>query len=208
MANTTANDVYNHVRSMIINREVFPGNRLVEEALAAVLHTSRATVRSGLTRLYYDGLVDIQRHRGTFVAQPNVVEMNHIYSLREVLETHAALRAMERITKAGIKRMEKIIEKQIELEENYSMAEFVRLNQDFHWEIIKAAENEYLEKFLRELFNKSAIFLIFYDNSNSIKLSIKTHQNLLAALKAKDREALIAAVKDDITLATDCITIN
>ncbi len=208
MANTTVSDVYNHVRSMIINREVFPGNRLVEEDLAAAMHTSRATVRAGLTRLYYDGLVDIQRNRGTYVAQPNVVEMNHIYSLREVLETHAALLAMERITKAGIQRMEQCIEKQIELEKNYAMAEFVRLNQDFHWEIIKAAENAYLEKFLRELFNKSAIFLIFYDNSNSNKLTIETHKKLLDALKAKDREALITAVRDDITLATDCISIN
>lgn len=208
LRSVNAQDVYDYVRKKIIFKELFPGARIIEEDLAADLHTSRTTVRAGIMRLHYEGLVVVQRNRGAFVAQPNWVDMNHVYTARRVLELEVARLALPRITDEAIARMDRLQEKLIALEQRYSMAEYVKLNQAFHWELVQAADNEYLEKFLRELFNKSAIFLIFYDNSNSGKLSIRSHQRLLDALHARDEAALLDAVVGDIKCATDCITIS
>lgn len=204
----SAQDVYNYVRDKIIARELFPGSRIIEEELADALHTSRTTVRAGITRLNYDGFVEVKPNRGAFVAQPTLADMTHVYDLRVVLETMAVRLAISRITEAGLQRMERNLERQIELEKDYSMAEYVQLNQSFHWEIFRAAGNEYLEKYLRELFNKSAISLIFYDASRSGKLSIETHRQILEALKNRDEEAAVAAIRADIDCAVDCMTIN
>lgn len=205
---TSAQDVYNYVRDKIIARELFPGNRIVEEELADALHTSRTTVRAGLTRLHYDGFIEVRRNRGAFVARPTLADMNRIYEMRMVLETAAGRMALDHITEAALQRMEKHLQDMIELEKDYSMAEYVRLNQLFHWEIVRAAGNEYLEKYLQELFNKSAISLMFYDASKSGRLSIVTHRALLEALKARDAEALEKAIIEDIDCAANCISIG
>ena len=55
----SAVQVYNYVREQIIQRRFFPGTQIVEEELASAVQTSRATVRNALTRLHYDGLVDL-----------------------------------------------------------------------------------------------------------------------------------------------------
>lgn len=201
-------EVYNYVRDKIIARELFPGSRIIEEELADALHTNRTSVRSGIMKLCYDGLVTAERHKGAFVAKPNMVDMNHVYAVRKLLESEAARLASSTITDAGLHRMEQSLKKQILLEENYSMAEFVKLNHAFHWEIVQAAGNEYLKKFLHELFNKTAIYLMFYDCSGSGKLSISAHTTILSALKKRDAAAAIAAIGADIACAMECIEIT
>ena len=74
--------------------------------------------------------------------------------------------------------------------------------------IIEAAQNEYLNKFLLELFNKSAIFLTFYDSSPNNLDSIHTHEQLLAAIKEKDMDAAVKALEADLVCAVDCISLQ
>ena len=88
------------------------------------------------------------------------------------------------------------------------MEEYIRVNAEFHWVIIEAAQNEYLNKFLLELFNKSAIFLTFYDSSPDNSDSIHTHEQLLSAIKAKDVDAAVKALETDIVCAVDCIQLQ
>ena len=52
----SAQRVYDYVREMIVSKELFPGNRIVEEELADALHTSRTTVRNGIAALSYPKL--------------------------------------------------------------------------------------------------------------------------------------------------------
>ena len=68
-------------------------------------------------------------------------------------------------------------------------------------------QDEYIEKYLHELFNKTAIFLTFYDQTGTNRASNISHGKLLEALKARDEDAAIAATKADIECAASCITI-
>ena len=205
---TSVQQVYDYVREKIISKELFPGNRIVEEDLARAMHTSRTTVRGAITRMSYDGLIDLVPNCGAFVAKPTFVDMNHVYAVRTVLEVEATRLAVHRITDAALVRMEQNFEEQLRLTQAYSMSKYEELNRSFHWEIIQAAENEYIEKFLHELFNKTAIFLTFYDQTGTNRESNRTHKNLLEALKRRDEAAAIEATKADIVCAAACITIT
>lgn len=204
----SAQDIYNYVREKIITKELFPGNRIVEEELAEQLHTSRTTVRGGIVALSYSGLVDVIPNYGTFVTKPNLSDMQQVYAVRTVLEIEVIRQAIPRISDAALKRMEKNLQKQRELKNNYSMSRYVDLNSEFHNEILQATGNVYLEKYLRELFNKTAVFLTFYDNSISNEDSLVSHEELYLALKARDEEAAVEALRRDIGIATDCICIK
>ena len=203
--NVTAHDVYNYVKERLIEKELFPGMQIVEEELAKVMQTSRTTVRSAIMRLHYEGFVTMIPNRGAFIAKPTETDMNSVYSLRRVLETEAVRLAINKLTEDDIRAMEDALVRQRNLYHKYTPGKYIKLNTEFHWIVVEAAENEYLEKFLGELFNKSAIFLTFYDRSTSNADSIATHQDLVDALKARDLEAAIAAVNADIDCAVECI---
>ncbi len=59
------------IRKRITGRELRPGDRLPSETeLAGEYRTTRVTVRHALSRLAYEGLIERQAGRGTFVADP------------------------------------------------------------------------------------------------------------------------------------------
>ena len=206
-SNTGIQDIYDHVKEKIISREFFPGNRIVEEDLASEMGTSRTTVRSAITRLAFDGLVDVVPKKGTYVAKPTLEDMEEVYELRRVLETEAVKRAIPRIGEDALGRMQRCIDEQIELEKHYSMQEYVRINGAFHCEIAKASGNSYLEKFLEELFNKTAIFLTFYDRSTSNLTSIESHTRILEAIRDADTDRAVEAILEDNKIAVEDIII-
>ena len=204
----TAQQVYEYVREKIVSKVLFPGNRIVEEELAEALHTSRTTVRNGIATLNYNGLVDVIPNYGTFVTKPTLSDMEQVYAVRTVLETEAIRLAVPRITEQALMRMEKNLEAQRELTSNYSMAKYVDLNSAFHQEGVRAAGNIYMEKYLRELYNKAAVFLTFYDTSVSNINSLSSHEQMFQALKNRDEAAAVEALRQDMVFATECICIN
>ena len=206
--NVSAQQVYDYVKNKIIKKQLFPGTQIIEEDLAFAMQTSRATVRKALSRLHYEGLADMVPNRGTFVAKPTPADMENVYALRRILEVEALRAALPKITKAHIQNLESSIATQRELTKHYSVEEYIRVNAEFHWIIIEAAQNEYLNKFLLELFNKSAIFLTFYDSSPNNLDSIHTHEQLLAAIKEKDMDAAVKALEADLVCAVDCISLQ
>lgn len=208
MANgVSVRDVYDYVQEKIISKTYFPGNRITEEELACELSTSRTTVRSAISKLQNDGFIEIIPNKGSYVSKPTVEDMYHVYEIRKVLEQEAVKRAIQRIDAENIANMEKCIEEQIAMDNDFHMSRYVEINRRFHWEIVKAAENIYLEKFLGELFNKTAIFLIFYDRSVNNAGSIKTHTDILNALKAGDEQAARKAIEDDSILAKSWVEV-
>ena len=206
--NVSAQQVYDYVKNQIIKKQLFPGTQIIEEDLAFAMQTSRATVRKALTRLHYEGLADMIPNRGAYVAKPTPADMKNVYALRRILEVEALRTALPNINQTHIQKLENSIATQQELTKHFSVEEYIRVNAEFHWIIIEAAQNEYLNKFLLELFNKSAIFLTFYDSSSDNSDSIHTHEQLLAAIKAKDLDAAIKALEADIVCAVDCISLQ
>lgn len=206
--NVSAQQVYDYVKNQIIKKQLFPGTQIIEEDLAFAMQTSRSTVRKAITRLHYEGLADVIPNRGAFVAKPTAADMEKVYALRRILESEALRTALPKITDSQIRKLENSIQQQRELTEHYSMEEYIRINSEFHWIIIEAAQNEYLKKFLLELFNKSSIFLTFYDSSPDNADSIHTHELLVQAIKARDLNAAIKALESDISCAVDSIQLN
>ena len=204
----TAQKVYEYVREQIVSKALFPGNRILEEELAETLRTSRTTIRNGIAVLSYNGLVDVIPNYGTFVTKPTLSDMEQAYAVRTVLEVEAMRLAISRITECALLRLEKNLEAQRELTHHYSMAAYVDLNSAFHQEIVQAAGNVYMEKYLRELYNKTAVFLTFYDTSASNINSLSSHEQMYRALRERDEAAAIEALRQDMVFATGCICIN
>jgi DNA-binding GntR family transcriptional regulator len=91
------------LRRAVLEGVLEPGARLRQEDLATVFETSRIPVREARRALEYEGLVDSEPHRGFTVSSLDADDIDEIYELRIVLETHAVRLAVPLLTEADLK---------------------------------------------------------------------------------------------------------
>lgn len=80
--------VVDSLRRMIIMGELRPGTHLAESPLSKTFDVSRGPVRDALRQLEIEGLVE-SRRRGAFVIGLTEEDIDELYQLRGILETHA-----------------------------------------------------------------------------------------------------------------------
>ena len=78
------------LRAAIVSGELQPNERLVEADLSGKLGAGRSAVRTALTRLAQEGLIEQERNRGARVRKIGKEEAIQIYEARAALEALAA----------------------------------------------------------------------------------------------------------------------
>ena len=199
--NVIVNGICECIKEKILSKEMFPGYRIVEDELASELGVSRTPLRRALTKLQYEGFLYIIPNRGTYVVQFSSEEIAHIYEARLCLEAGVAPSLIERVTEDDIRDLEAIHEKIRAGIHSMSPADYSMLNKEFHLRLVRISRNDHLRRFVEEIHNRVALLLIFYDNSSNSVDSILRHEEMIHALKTKDPEALIRAIRADSQLA-------
>lgn len=198
--------IYNYVKEQIMTRAIFPGNRIVEDDLSNDFGVSRAAVRNVMTRLQNDGFVEIIPNKGTIVIKPTDEEIRKVYHTRLHLELGAGALAVQNITDEALARLEENYAAQVKLKDDFSMEAYTELNRAFHWEIVRASNNDYYAKYLNEIYTVVHIFMIFYDTARDNRQSLKNHRLLLDALKARDPQKVEEAIRLDNASGMDDIS--
>lgn len=200
-----ADIVYDYIKNQIVTKAIYPGTRIVEEDLVQETGVSRTPVRSALMRLAYDGLIQQQPNRGAVVAKPSATDLRQVYEARAVLEVGAFRAAVHRRSDESVLQMEQNLQKQQDLTNLFNMTEYVRLNREFHWIITMEAQNAYYEKYLNELQNKVATYLLFWDSSTTNSLSLDLHLRIFEAFRNRDEQKGVLALMEDLQLAEECV---
>lgn len=105
---TVSDFAYSVLRQGLLSGAFKPGQQLRQDALAEVLGISRIPVRSALFQLEAEGLIELRPHRGAVVKQLSSEQIRNIYEARIVLETYALRKAINVITEAEIKKLQKL----------------------------------------------------------------------------------------------------
>ena len=200
-----ADIVYDYIKNQIVTKAIYPGTRIVGEDLVRETGVSRTPVRSALMRLAYDGLIQQQPNRGAVVAKPSATDLRQVYEARAVLEVGAFRAAVHRRSDESVLQMEQNLQKQQDLTNLFNMTEYVQLNREFHWIITMEAQNAYYEKYLNELQNKVATYLLFWDSSTTNSLSLDLHLRIFEAFRDRDEQKGVLALMEDLQLAEECV---
>jgi DNA-binding GntR family transcriptional regulator len=105
--NITAQEVVlSALRDSVLAGVFEPGARLRQEELADIFQTSRIPVREALRALEYEGLVRSEPHRGFTVTRMDADEVEEIYDLRILLESHAIRLALPLLTDEDLDELE------------------------------------------------------------------------------------------------------
>lgn len=193
MASTTKKSmeqfVYEELKKAILNRELAPGNQLIENIIAEKLNVSRTPIRSALKRLASEGLVNIVTNKGAFVIQPTIEEMVQAYEIRKELEIIGIKLGATKIDKSDIKRLKELINKEIIALNEKDINEYLLANKQFHMMVVKKSSNKFLMEFTEKIIDQINIYLIFYDAFYDVDMktiiSPKEHERIVELLTQK-----------------------
>jgi len=140
--------VYNKLKSMILERKLFPGEKIYQDKLAQDLGVSRTPLVNALKYLEREKLIKAIPRRGYFVRQFTKEEMTHIFELREVLEGLAARRASVHITEAQIKRLNGFFRKFKKSNRLADYKAYAKEDRLFHNFVIGVGGKEFLKSII------------------------------------------------------------
>lgn len=184
--------VYEQLRHMIITGQLKPGQPLVTSHLSKEFDTSVIPVREAIQRLGSEGLVDIVPHKGATVSKYEAEDIRQLYAVRKLLETEAAVLAMNKITPEAIKELEDLLQQMQEALEAEDYQAYSEMNNHFHAIMYEPGENKWLVHTIFELWGKTR------RSDAAVKHNLKhrqqmfeQHHKLIKAFKEKSHEEQI-----------------
>jgi DNA-binding GntR family transcriptional regulator len=179
-----AHQVAAHLRQRIYDRELAPGQRLDEAAVASGLKVSRTPVREAFRQLAAWGLVEIRARRGCFVVSLTLEDLAQIFPIMARLEGWVA---HEVAARAGPEELARLKELHGALERHAGTGDtdlYWEANYVFHMALQEMTGNAWLQRILGELRGKLNLA-----RHRSLKLpgrmrrSLEEHRALLRALQ-------------------------
>jgi DNA-binding GntR family transcriptional regulator len=150
------------IRSAVSAGGLPPGTKLPEELVAESFATSRARIRSAFLRLAFEGLVDLERNRGAFVARPSVKEAKELFEARRVIERVTTEIVTRTILTHDLRRLSRHI---VESKPHWFRANrqvATRSVSAFHLSLAALAHNASLTTALERLIIRTSLILGLY----------------------------------------------
>jgi DNA-binding GntR family transcriptional regulator len=120
------------LRQAILNGDLSPGQRLVEEELAGMLEVTRQSLRAALLDLTAEGLVERIPNRGARVRVVSTEEAVAISECRMALEALCAAKAAERITDDEAAQLRELAEHLKRSVADRNPMKYSELNRELH----------------------------------------------------------------------------
>ena len=205
-----SDSVADDILSMItIEKKFMPGEKLPNEnELSEELKISRTTLREAIRILATNGILEIQRGKGTFVKKDfkgdNIEEISSLskikanakdlYEMRLIFEPEAAYLAVERASDAEIKRILSLGE---EIEEYIKLGkDRTEIEQAFHKSIAKATHNEFMNKLMPVIYQAIDKGVALSEKKETaVKDTITDHRMIMDFIKNRNAEGATSAMK-------------
>ncbi len=207
---STSDRIAEDLRQMIIEGRLMPGEQLAEARIAELLDVSRAPVREALQQLVQQKLLVAARNRGVSVVTFTASDIWEIYDARCAIESHAAGRILDggpgaraRATDALRAVLERL---RVALKQG-DHRKISAVDLDFHTSLVASAGNSRLVDAYSILSAQTLTCI------NRLEIAIPSgeelideHGVLIDALAAGEREALLKAINDHLTVAASHLT--
>lgn len=187
--------VYEHLRTRILNRTIKPSSRLIESQVAKEIGISRTPVREALHLLEKDGFLESMPRVGYCVKKLAWDELDEIFEIRRVNELLACRWAMRKITGEQLERLDRNLREVEACLSGNDPNSFLRYDEEFHEILFEAAGSRHLLEICQQL---RRLMLRYRAESikslETVREALKGHRKILQCLKAKDEKGLEEAM--------------
>lgn len=187
------------LRAAIASGLYVPGARLVERELCDALGVSRTSVREALRQLQSEGLIEPGPRRAIVVAVLSAEDADDIYTLRELVETTAIRRFVERHDPKALKRLQaayKAIEKHAGKGDIPALSEMAGA---FYEEILDGSGSRVVSETGRQLLKRvSYLRLVSMSEPKRVDQGLVEWGAIVDAVTQGDADAAVAALAKHI----------
>lgn len=183
------------IRTAIMSGELPPGTVMSQVQLSQRMGVSRTPMREALRMLQEEGLVEIERNRRARVASFDAADLELVYASRILLSALATTLTVPRITENEISAMVKEVDQMQRCAELNDGEGWRGADLRFH-RIHCAFAPESVQRELHALFERATLYrlLRLRDQPHRQAVTFEDHEAILAACRARDRRAAVAAV--------------
>jgi len=190
------NEVYDRVRTWIIEGMLQPSEVLRDQDIAAALGVSRTPVREALRRLEDEGFVETAVNRWTRVAPLDLAKTTEVYTVIEALEVLALELAFPKLTRDDLERMNAANADMHQAAEQQEPTKALQSDDRFHDVWISRANNRQLATLLGQLKAKlRRAELVYFDAAAPVRQSFREHAAIVKALQKRSLAEAKAALR-------------
>lgn len=194
---TLRENVADEIRMKILNGDMKPGDKIIEQELASEFGISRGPVREALRQLEQEGMVEYSRNVGCSVKHIGMDDVYEIYYMRANYEMMAVRLYNAPFPRETIEKMEQVLEqmKQLHKEEYRKVFE---LDNEFHEAILDLVSFMRLKKAWEDLNYGNIVmgYNMAVDSDQVIKRQYLIHEKLLSACKTGTTAQVEQAIAD------------
>jgi GntR family transcriptional repressor for pyruvate dehydrogenase complex len=209
--------IANHVRDLIVSEQLQPGERLpAERDLARMLGVSRVPIREAMRTLAAQGLVEIRRGQGMFVASTSVDAtvdeltsallkqrdlLAELFAVRRLLEPASAQWAAARRDPEDLERLERLVADMRRAGEQ-DPPDYETIGErdtQLHVEIAAASDNRVLVRIMQaiqDLHREQLETSLRY--RDRVQSTLKDHAQIVRAIAAGDPVEARSAMLDHL----------
>jgi DNA-binding GntR family transcriptional regulator len=193
---TLHQEVTERIREMIRTGVLVRGQKIDEKQISESMGVSRTPVRESLRILHSEGLVDLIPHKGAYLTQPRVEEIQDMFEVISVLEGTCARLAAKKMTKEELKELESLhgtLERRFRKRNHKA---YLECNHLLHLRIQQLSGNKVLKDMLNSLRQKEFLHRqrqLYH--KDRFERSIEEHRDIIEALKKRNPDLAERAMK-------------
>ncbi len=180
-----AERVYDGLRRVIVEQTLAAGARLPEDMVAARFGVSRTLVRTAISRLVTDGLVERENNKVARVACPTAEEAEDLFRTRRTIEGAVIDRLTGALSKKDAERLRAHVRLQRSSGNDRPTA--VRLSGEFHILLAEICGSAMLRRYVSELVGRSSVVLTAQSTAHALFCSAAEHSEIIDALVDADK---------------------
>jgi DNA-binding GntR family transcriptional regulator len=188
------------LRQLIIDGELAPGERLVEERLAERLGVSRNPIREAIRSLEAVGLIEVVQRRGAYVTRIDATDIRLMQEVRLVLDRWIVQAAALRHDDANLKEIDECIREGRAATESGDKIRAAEQHRAFHLAIEAATKNPYSTLTMNALRQRAElVFSLMVHHKGAVAWN--DHEAIRDAIARRDAESsarLMNAHLDDV----------
>ncbi len=205
--NGLANTAYDHIKSMILQNQLKPGQLLKESELQELIGIGRTPIREALLKLENNDLVSIHSRKGIEIAKVSPKSIHDIFQVRILLEPSILKSYHQNILKETLmdfrRQFESYSQKNtMNVEHSLELAD---LDNQFHLAIVSSMENQYATRMMNMFVEKLTIIrsAVSIHNDQRYSFSNLEHIRIIDAIMHDEIDDACQLLEEHLTVSYD-----
>lgn len=187
-------EVFDALTRAIVTKQIRPGSRIREAALATSFGISRARVRRVLQKLAELDVIEFQFNLGAFVSRPTPDEARAVFRTRRVLEAEAIRSAAAACEPTDFDALRAFVVRETHAFQT-NQPGVNAMSSGFHAMVAELSGNPVLAKILKQLIQRCVLIQALYERQDQKTIClVDEHSELVELMRGGRVDAAVDAL--------------